>query len=216
MTLDIFLLCGFFEVYWGFFLCSNESSILCFYKSAVKQISCQSTMENKDDGVKSYSLITAAMQYVGGGSMSPPQCKERLQSGGKSQPPWNRKTSGCTLRFLVPPLESTCDLVSVELLLVAMPSCAYSLQSPSGAGGLVLSSSLEDRNCWGKSLLVAFLVTHYLLIQLSGHTWFSMVFLFGKGKGWRTSHTFQIPRSVCHPGKFSWVFGWFPFFFFHL
>lgn len=87
MTLDIFLLCGFFEVYWVFFLCSNESSILCFYKSAVKQISCQSTMENKDDGVKSYPLITAAMQYVGGGSMSPPQCKERLQSSGKSQPP---------------------------------------------------------------------------------------------------------------------------------
>lgn len=78
-------------LFWGllffFFLCSNESSILCFYKSAVKQISCQSTMENKDDGVKSYPLITAAMQYVGGGSMSPPQCKERLQSGGKSQPP---------------------------------------------------------------------------------------------------------------------------------
>lgn len=70
-----------------FFLLSDGSSIFCFYKSTVKQILCQSTTENKDHGVKSYPLIRAAMQYVGGGSMSPPQCKERLQSGGKSQPP---------------------------------------------------------------------------------------------------------------------------------
>ena len=86
MTLGIVFLSGFFEVCWVFFLLSNGSSIFCFYKSTVKQISCQSTMENKDHGVTSYPVIRAAMQYMGGGSVSPPQCKERLQSGGKSQP----------------------------------------------------------------------------------------------------------------------------------
>lgn len=71
----------------GVFSFSLMGAIFCFYKCAIKQILCQRTMENKDHEVKSYLLIRAAMQYMGGGSMSPPQCKERMESSGKSQPP---------------------------------------------------------------------------------------------------------------------------------
>lgn len=129
--------------------------------------------------------------------------------------PWNCKTSGCTLRFLFPPLQSTCDLASVELLLVAVPGCVYSLQSPSGVGGLVLSSPLEDTK-----LLREVTLAHILGNTLSSHStvWSHLILALRfylekeRAEGCCMSHTFQVPRSLSHPGKFSWVFVFWFFF----
>ena len=173
-----------FWVCLGFYLLSSGSSIFCFYKSTVKQILCQSTTENKDHRVKSYHLIRAAMRYVGGGSISSPHCKERLQAGGKSQP--SMKSQNLWLHPVFPHSTSWIDLW--PLLLLSVPGCAYSLQSPSGAGAFVLASCWRTSGCWEKSLSVTILVAHYLLIQLSGHIWFSTVFLFGTGERWRMLH----------------------------
>lgn len=163
MALGIFLLCGSPDICCGvFFLLSDGTSIFCFYKSTVKQILCQSTTENKDHGVKSYPLIRAAMQYVGGGSMSPPQCKERLQSGGKSQPPM--KLQNLWLHPAFPRSTSWINLWPC-LCRAATRRCAYSLQSPSGAGGLVLSSPLVDTK-----LLREVTLGHVLGNTLSSHS----------------------------------------------
>lgn len=145
MTLGIFLLCGFFEVCCVFFLFSNGSDIFCFCKSRVKQISCQSTMENKDNGEKSCPLIRAAMQYVGGGTMSPPQCKERLRSSGKSQPPMKLQNLWLLPAF---PCSTSWTNLWPCLRRAATYHCAWLCLQPAkslwGGGGLVLPSSLED------------------------------------------------------------------------
>lgn len=164
-------------------------------------------MENKDNGVKSYPLIRAAMQYVG--SVSPSQCKERLQSGGKSQPPM--KSQNLWLYPALPHSTSWINLwpclcrAAVHLRAQLCPQPAKSLW---GGGGWSFLPRGGTPNCWGKSLLVTFLVTHYLLIQRSGHTWFSTGFLFRKGKVWRVLYVtyFSDLLGVFHPHRFVCLF----------
>lgn len=178
-----------------FFLLSNGSSIFCFYKATVKQILCQSIMENKDHGVKSYPLIRAAMQYVGGGSMSPPQCKERLQSGGKSQPPM--KLQNLWLHPAFP--RSTSWINSWPCLCRAATRCrAWLCLQPAKSlwgGGVVLSSSLEDTK-----LLREVTLGHVLGNTLSSHSavWSHLIYhcaFIWKRKGLRVLYVTYFSGS---------------------
>lgn len=150
--------------------------IFCFYKCAIGQILCQRTMENEDHEVKSYPLIRAAMQSVGGGSMSLPQCKERMESSGKSQPPVKLLNL-----WLHPVFPHSTSWINLWPCLCSAAAHCHAWQSPTGAEGCSCCPPWITPDRSGKSLS---LPTRSPLIQLSSCVWFSG-FIWKKGKGWR-------------------------------
>lgn len=151
----------------------------------------------------SYPLSRAAMQYVGGSA------RRGSNLVGNLSHPWNHKTSVCTLLFphstsyinLWPCLcrVATCFLVGLCL------QPAKSLWS--GRRGSFCSPELAEGSCscshswWCTMLSFNYLVTSDLVVDF--------YLKRERADGCFMPHTSQIPGSVFHPGKFSWLFvGW--------
>lgn len=158
MTLGIFLWGGFFEFRWWFFdVLSNGSSI---FGSYTPQLNRFHVREPRKINIMEYRATLYSEQlcntWVGDPCLLL-NARRGYNLVGNLSHPWNRKTSGCTLHFLILPLESTCNLASVELLLVSVAGCAYRLQSPSGAAGVSLGlltgrhQIAEGSHSWSRS-----------------------------------------------------------------
>lgn len=165
----------------GVFSFSLMGAIFCFYKCAIKQIFCQRTMENENHEVKSYPLIRAAMWCVGGRSMSFPQCNERMESSGKSQPPM--KLQNLWLHPEFP--HSTFWINLWPCLCRAAAHChAWLCLQPAKSHwsrGLFLLSSLDDTRLLGEVTLGTNMQFSHSTVQLPVIQ--CCAFIWKKGKG---------------------------------
>lgn len=156
----------------GVFSFSLMGAIFCSYKCAVKQILCQRTMENEDHEVKSYPLIRAAVQCMGGGSMSLPQCKERMESSGKSQPPM--KLQNLWLHPVFPHSTSWISLWPCLCRAASHCHACLCLQPAKShwSRGLFLLSSLRDTRLLWEVTLITHMQSSHSAVQFSVISWF--------------------------------------------